>query len=130
MDNSTVGGADAELEREPIEGEPFDGATVDKLADIADELEDVPVSPVEAAGIVGLIDALAGGNTACYVNTSGQGIDRIGVVTDGFTVRYLALTTSWKWLGPYTPPAPETWLKARGYVPAPRLTSDAEADDE
>lgn len=100
------------LEMEGLEG----------LGPMADELKDQPLAPVSAAALAEAIDELAGGNTATYVNTDGEGITRVGVVTDGFTVRVLMLTTTWKWRGPYTPDDPEDYLTSRGYVPAPEVS--------
>jgi hypothetical protein len=94
------------------------------LAPLADELKPRPLAPIAVAGLAEAIDELAGGNTATYVNTSGDGINRVAVVTDGFTVRVLMLTADWKWRGPYTPDDPEAWLTGRGYVPAPEVSTD------
>jgi len=92
------------------------------LGPLADKLQPRPLKPIAVSGLAEAIDELAGGNTATYVNTDGDGINRIGVVTDGFTVRVLMLTTRWKWRGPYTPDDPEGYLTGRGYVPAPEVS--------
>jgi len=95
------------------------------LGPLADELKPQTLAPIAVAGLAEAIDELAGGNTATYVNTQGDGISRVAVVTDGFTVRVLMLTTTWKWRGPYTPDDPEGWLTDRGYIPAPEVSDDA-----
>ena len=94
------------------------------LGPLADELKPQPLAPIAVAGLAEAIDELAGGNTATYVNTDGSGINRVAVVTDGFTVRVLMLTADWKWRGPYTPDDPEDWLTGRGYIPAPEVSTD------
>lgn len=100
------------------------------LADLPTELKDKALAPRAVAGLAEVIEELAGGNTACYVNTDSRGgISRLGVITDDFTVRILMFTTSWKWRGPYTPDDPEGYLNDRGYVPAPRISREAEEDD-
>lgn len=91
------------------------------LAPLAEKLQPHPLKPIAAAALSEAIDELAGGNTATYVNTNNTGINRVGVITDGFTVRVLMLTGDWKWRGPYTPDDPEGYLTSRGYQPAPEV---------
>lgn len=94
------------------------------LGPLADELKPQSLAPIAATGLAETIEELAGGSTATYVNTGGGGINRVAVLTDGFTVRVLMLTTTWKWRGPYTPEDPEAWLTDRGYIPAPEVSPD------
>ena len=99
------------------------GDGLEKLADIPDELDDRPLNPDAIGHVADVIDDLAGGSTAIYVNGN-EGIERLAVLTDGFTVRILMLTTTWKWRGPYTPDSPERWLSGRGYTPASEVDQD------
>jgi len=113
----------------PDKGGPYDPAgshegilnSIDSLGPLADELKPQPLKPLAATAIAEVIDELTGGNTATYVNTDGSGINRVAVITDGYTVRVLMLTSSWKWRGPYTPDDPEGYLNDRGYIPAPEV---------
>ena len=98
--------------------------SIDSLGALADELKPQPLKPLAATAIAEVIDELAGGNTETYVNTDGSGINRVAVITDGYTVRVLMLTISWKWRGPYTPDDPEGYLNDRGYVPAPEVRDE------
>lgn len=118
-DEEETSGAADEL-RDLLEVEELSG-----LGPLADELKPQPLAPIAVAGLAEAIDELAGGNTATYVNTAADGINRVAVVTDDFTVRVLMLTSTWKWRGPYTPDDPEGWLTGRGYVPAPEVSADA-----
>jgi hypothetical protein len=91
------------------------------LGRLADELEPRPLKLIAATAIAEAIDELTGGSTTAYVNTNGSGINRVAVITDGYTVRVLMLTVSWKWRGPITPDDPEGYLNDRGYIPAPEV---------
>jgi hypothetical protein len=97
---------------------------VDGLGRLANELTPLPLKPDAATTIAETIDELAGGNTTMYVTTDDSGINRMAVVTDGFTLRLLMLTSSWNWRGPLVPDDPEGWLNDRGYVPASGLTDE------
>jgi len=97
--------------------------SIDSLGPLADKLKPQPLNPLAATAIAEVIDELAGGNTETHINTHGFGINRVAVITDGYTVRVLMLTSSWKWRGPYTPDDPEGYLNDRGYVPV-REVSD------
>lgn len=125
--------ADPELEQREADREDLtregaremvDTRGLESLAQLADKLNPHPIRPIAAEAIAEAVDELAGGSTATYINTSSSGINRVGVITDGFTVRVLMLSASWKWRGPYTPDDPEGYLNDRGYVPAPEVTDE------
>lgn len=108
----------------------LDVSGLEGLEPLADKLQPRPLKPIAVAGLAEAIDELAGGSTATYVNTSGDGVVRIAVLTDDSTLRLLMLTSSWKWRGPYTPDDPEGWLNERGYVPAPEIPDQDQDDGE
>lgn len=124
---------DHETQPHQQDGHPLNVDAMDSLGALADELKPKPLVPLAVVAIEHAVAELAGGDTETYYQeprgVNPHGIERVAVLTDDFTVRILALTTRWKWLGPYTPDDPEAYLEGRGYVPAPEPPETQEHDD-
>lgn len=129
-----------ETEEPEPEGEPsateeladlLDVDGLEELNDLPDALKAQPLHELAATGIGEAVGELADGRTEAYMNTrSSGGVDRLAIVTDDTTVRILALTTGWKWRGPYTPEDPAGYLTERGYEPTPDPDVGEEETDE